>query len=67
MTICLHPFVLSTAAQQRQKEVLALVERDWRARQAAGRSSPQPRWSDLFAARAMAGVLALLLVLARQG
>ena len=66
MIINPHPFVLTTAAEQRRADLLTLVERERRARRVEDATPRQPR-PGLSAARPAAGVLALLLTAIRQG
>ena len=67
MTINPHPFVLSTAAEQRRADLQILVERERLANRAEERGAPGQPWRGLSAARTAAGMLALLLTAMRQG
>jgi hypothetical protein len=66
MTVNPHPHVLTVAAELRHREVLALVARERRARQATEHPEPgQPR-TDHAAALPVARVLARLLADTRR-
>jgi len=66
MTVNPHPHVLTVAAEQHQAELLALVARERRARQATARpGAAQPRTTHA-AALPVAMVLARLLADARR-
>jgi hypothetical protein len=66
MTINPHPYVLMTAAAQRQADVLARCERDRRARLARERDHPRSDRVDRLTMRTVDGMRALLLAIARQ-
>jgi hypothetical protein len=65
MTINPHPFVLTTATEQRRADLLNVVERERLARRAEGGAVPPQPWHRLSPARTAAGVLALLLTAIR--
>jgi hypothetical protein len=66
MTINPHPYVLTVAAEGRQREVLALCERERRARQATVPPRPTHPWTAQPVVEPVAMTLARLLADVRQ-
>ena len=67
MTINPHPYVLTVAAEERHREVLALIARERRARQAAAHPGTAQYGTVHSAALSVAKVLAQLFAATRQG
>lgn len=60
-----HPIVLTTVAERRRVELIALAEQEQHTRRAVPVITNYQRWSAFHRARAASGILALLLAVVR--